>query len=171
MVIWVIGLSGSGKTTLASEVVNIIRNRGRKIIFLDGDEVRNLFGNDLGHELRDREKNAERICSLCAFFDKQNIDVICAILSMFPSSQEWCRRNLKNYFEVFIDTPIKTLISRDPKGIYQKFFMGKIKDVAGLDIDFPKPSKSDLVIENTETVEEFLNYAPLIADKICGEQH
>ena len=56
MVIWVIGLSGSGKTTLASEVVNIIRNRGRKIIFLDGDEVRNLFGNDLGHELRDREK-------------------------------------------------------------------------------------------------------------------
>ena len=90
---------------------------------------------------------------------------------MFPSSQEWCRRNLKSYFEVFIDTPIKTLISRDPKGIYQKFFMGKIKDVAGLDIDFPKPSKSDLVIENTETVEEFLNYAPLIADKICGEQH
>ena len=56
MVVWLIGLSGSGKTTLATEVVELIRQRGRKVILLDGDKVRDLFGNDLGHNLEDRKE-------------------------------------------------------------------------------------------------------------------
>ena len=71
MVVWLIGLSGSGKTTLATEVVEVIRQRGRKVILLDGDKVRDLFGNDLGHNLEDRKRNAKRIIDLCTFFDNQ----------------------------------------------------------------------------------------------------
>ena len=169
MVVWLIGLSGSGKTTLATEVVELIRQRGRKVILLDGDKVRDLFGNDLGHNLEDRKRNAKRIIDLCTFFDNQDIDVVCAVLSISLSSQDWCRNNFSQYFEVFIDVPIKTLIGRDPKNIYKDYYEGKSQNVVGLDIEFPKPINSDLVIENTKSLAAFLEHAPLIADLVCGD--
>ena len=47
MVIWIIGLSGAGKTTLANEVVAQVRREQRNVILIDGDMVRDVFGNDL----------------------------------------------------------------------------------------------------------------------------
>ena len=75
MVAWVIGLSGSGKTTLSEEIVDEVRKRGENVILLDGDRVRELFGNDVGHDLASRRTNAERICRICAFLDEQGIHV------------------------------------------------------------------------------------------------
>ena len=46
MVIWIIGLSGTGKTTLATQVVEQIRQMNHKVVLLDGDLIRDLFGND-----------------------------------------------------------------------------------------------------------------------------
>ena len=48
MVIWIIGLSGSGKTTLSQKVVAEARKRGRKVVLLDGDQVRDLSATTLG---------------------------------------------------------------------------------------------------------------------------
>ncbi len=58
MVAWVIGLSGSGKTTLSEEIVDEVRKRGKQVVLLDGDRVRELFGNDVGHDLASRRTNA-----------------------------------------------------------------------------------------------------------------
>jgi len=168
MVVWVIGLSGSGKTTLSEEIVDEARRRGRKVILLDGDRVRELFGNDLGHDIADRRANAERICRLCGFLDEQGIDVVCAILSLFPESRAWCRENLSAYYEIFIDAPLEQLIERDVKGIYSRYQRGEINDVAGLDLPFPRPESPDLLITNDGSRQVLLKHAEAIADKLCG---
>ena len=133
MVIWLIGLSGSGKTTLADKIVSDLREVDQTVVSLDGDILRELWGNDLGHDLESRRENAQRICRLCQFLDQQGLDVVCAILSIFPESREWCRQNLSSYYEVFIDAPLSQVMERDVKGIYSKYKNGEIKDVAGLD--------------------------------------
>jgi len=170
MVIWLIGLSGAGKSTLASEIVAGANKESANTILLDGDVIRETFGNDLGHSMADRLKNAERICQLGKFLDNQGFNVVVAILSLFPESREWNRKNIDNYYEVFIDTPIEILVERDSKGLYDKFSRGEIKEVAGMDINFPKPEKADLVIKNISSKESLLNYAGPIIKKLLDEK-
>jgi adenylyl-sulfate kinase len=166
MVIWLIGLSGAGKSTLANEIVAGVNRESNRTILLDGDVIRDIFGNDLGYSMEDRLKNAQRICQLGKFLDSQDLHVVTAILSLFPESREWNRNNIENYYEVFIDTPIENLIERDSKGLYAKFNRGEISEVAGMDIDFPKPTKADLVINNSRSEEELLSYAKPIIEKL-----
>jgi len=170
MVIWLIGLSGAGKSTLASEIVAGANRESNNTILLDGDVIREIFGNDLGYSMADRLKNAERICQLGKFLDGQGFNVVTAILSLFPESREWNRKNIENYYEVFIDTPIESLIERDSKGLYAKFNRGEIKEVAGMDIVFQKPEKADLVIKNISSKESLLKYAAPIIEKLIAEK-
>lgn len=165
MVVWIIGLSGAGKTTLAGKVVEELRNSVSNVVLIDGDEIREVFGNDLGHTLADRRRNADRICRLGKFLEDQGIHVVCAILSLFPESREWNRNNLRKYFEVFVDTPLDDLKQRDPKGLYARFEKGEISNVAGLDLFFPPPD-AHLVIRNSGSRDELLSHAPVIAGRV-----
>lgn len=170
MVTWIIGLSGSGKTTLAEQVLLELKKRGSHAVIVDGDVVRELWGDDLGHDLECRRKNAQRICRLCQFLDQQGLDVVCAILSIFPDSREWCRQNLSSYYEVFIDAPLNQVMERDVKGIYARYKRGEVKDVAGLDLEFPAPESPDLVINNSGTKYMLLNYSSHIVEAILKEK-
>jgi cytidine diphosphoramidate kinase len=166
MIVWIIGLSGAGKTTLANEIVAEVRRQTDNVVLIDGDKVREIFGNDLGHTMEDRRKNGARICQLGKFLDEQNINVVCAILSLFPEQRSWNRQNLKHYLEVFIDAPMTALEARDSKGLYRRFRSGEIRDVAGLDIEFPRPSNPDILIPNGASKEALLAFAKPIADRI-----
>ena len=168
MVVWIVGLSGAGKTTLANEVIAHVRHVQHNVVLIDGDMIREVFGNDLGHTMEDRRTNALRICQLGKLLDDQGINVVCAILSLFPETRSWNREYLKSYYEVFIDTPMQDLVQRDSKGIYRRFNSGKIHDVAGMDIEFPRPDNADLIINNTNSKEALLGYAKTIAEKIIG---
>lgn len=170
MVVWIIGLSGAGKTTLAEAVAARLREAGGSAVLIDGDRIRDLFDNDLGHTMDDRRKNGARICKLGKFLDEQNVHVVCAILSLFPEQREWNRKNLKDYLEVFIDAPLADLKARDSKGLYRRFETGEIRDVAGLDIEFPRPSRADIVIPNDTSREALLAHAGPIAERMLGNR-
>tara|TARA_Y100001978_G_scaffold62009_1_gene55706 strand:+ start:17 stop:520 length:504 start_codon:yes stop_codon:yes gene_type:complete len=164
MITWIIGISGSGKSTLSKDIVNKLRKKGKSVILLDGDDVRELYNNDLAHSIKDRKINADRICKLCKFFDEQHIDVVCAILSIFPESRKWNRENYNNYFEIFIDAPVSQCVERDSKGIYSKYYSGKIKNVAGLDLEFNKPSNPNLIIKNNKSLDYLLSFSDEIVE-------
>ena len=80
--------------------------------------------------------------------EEQNINVVCAILSLFPESREWNRNNYKKYFEIYIDVPVDQLKRRSFKGLYEKADCRTIKNVVGIDIQFSPPSSPDMVINN-----------------------
>tara|TARA_B110000444_G_C18841980_1_gene599510 strand:+ start:1264 stop:1773 length:510 start_codon:yes stop_codon:yes gene_type:complete len=166
MIIWIMGLSGSGKSTLANEVIKEVRKYQSNTLLIDGDEFRNIFNNDLGYTVDDRKKNASRISNFCKFCESQNISVVCAILSIFPEIRDLNKKNLLNYYEVFIDSPMEDLKQRDGKKLYENFSKNKIKNVVGLDINFHKPYDADLVIENNRSLENLLSHVQLISKKI-----
>ena len=171
MVIWIIGLSGSGKTTLANKVIadanKMSSVESKKSVLIDGDVIREVFNHDIGYSMQDRLTNAKRICQLGKFLDSKGVNVICAILSIFPETRKWNRENIEDYYEVFIDTPIETLVSRDSKGIYSKFKNGEITEVAGMDIDFPVPKFADLVINNNASIDDLLSHSDALVELLC----
>ena len=149
------GLSGSGKTTLAKIIYNKLNYK--KIIHIDGDDVRKIYNHDLGHSITGRKINAGRISRLVKLISDQNIDVVVSVLSNFPTWLKWNRENIKNYFEVYLKTNLVTLKKRKPN-----LYSGKIKNVVGLDIKFFEPKKANMIINNCKNLLEL----ELIAKKI-----
>ncbi len=158
MVIWIIGLAGAGKTTVGRAVFERLKARNPATVFLDGDHVRAIVG-DTGHSVAEREKNGWRICRLCHYLDRQGIDVVCCVLSLFHEQQAWNRENYSTYFEVFLDVPMEVLEARDQKGLYSGARAGTVCDVVGIDIPFEPPVRPDLVIPNGEARDDFSEVA------------
>ena len=161
MVLWLIGLSGAGKTSVGSLVAEKLRYDTKNLIYLDGDILRDVWGDKLGHDIEGRRKNAERISKLCQMLDKQNQNVVAAVLSIFPEWQEWNRKNLMNYRQVYLKVSREVLFKRDYKGFYAKALSGEMKNVVGVDIPFPEP-EADLIIQNDEPLTSFNDIAEIV---------
>ena len=144
MVVWIIGKSNAGKSNIGRLLAEKIKINKINTVFIDGDIFRNMMGNDLGHSVEDRYKNAKRIEEFCVYMDSQNINVIFALLSIFPEIQKQIREKVKDYFQVYLKVSDETLKLRDRRGIYDN-----TNNVVGVDITFPEPYKSDLIIENS----------------------
>lgn len=148
MVIWIIGLPGSGKTTLAKELQKLFPTA----IHIDGDDMREIWGEDIGYTINDRQKNSKRIQKLAALFEKQGFMVVVSIMSIFKEHREENRTLYEKYLEVFLDVDLDILKTR--RKIYQDAIDKKINNVVGVDIPYEKPNTYDILFkENLE-----LNY-------------
>ena len=61
MVLWIIGMSASGKTTLGKYIYDKLKPEHKNLIFIDGDMLREIMDNDLGHTLEDRFKKENNL--------------------------------------------------------------------------------------------------------------
>ena len=150
-VYWITGLSGAGKTTLAGKIVAQLRVSGEVVVFLDGDELRDVFGataaNAKNHGREGRLALAFQYAHLCRIIAGQGVTVVIATISLFREIHVWNRANLPGYFEVYLKVPVEELRRRDPKGIYRRFDAGELSDVAGLDLPIDEPESADWVRE------------------------
>ena len=166
MVIWIIGMSASGKTTIGKKLFETLENSSQKWVFLDGDTFRNILGEDLGHTIEDRRKNAYRISRLCEYFASQDINVLACVLSIFHDNQKYNKDNIKNYKEVYIDVEFDNLLKRDNKELYKKALNLEIKNVVGVDIEFEAPFAPDVIIDNNLHNPNYQNLAQQIIDEL-----
>jgi len=149
-VYWITGLSGAGKTTIACVLYQKLRQLKPNVVYLDGDTLRAVFGNDKGHSPEDRRSLALSYSRLCKMLAEQGIEVVCATISLFREVHEQNRQGIENYIEVSVDCELEELQRRDQKGLYSKAARGEIRNVMGVDLPYEKPESPDLIIDNTE---------------------
>lgn len=143
-VYWLTGLSGAGKTTIGRLWYETLRASGTPAVFLDGDELRQVFGGDLGFTEADRRKSAMRNARLCALLANQGLTVVCCTISMFDAVRDWNREHAPGYFEIYVKASMETLCRRDQKGLYST----GDGNVAGIHFEVEEPKTPDLVLEN-----------------------
>jgi adenylylsulfate kinase-like enzyme len=106
---WFTGQPGSGKTTLAqllkSKLENVNTNNyalsNKKIVILDGDEIRELFNNS-DYSKEGRMKNVEMVQNCCRFLVKNDIIVIVCMVSPFATQRSEIVKEL-NGCEIFVE--------------------------------------------------------------------
>ena len=155
MVVWYVGVSRAGKTTLSRQLYDKLKPSTPNLVLLDGDAIRAVFQDDTDHSVPGRAENARRISQLTKLLSDQGIHVIAAVLSILPEWQRCNRKNITDYCQIYVRASMDALMARDTNGLYRGAREGRIENVVGMDIPFPEPVESDLVIENSVIKDDF----------------
>lgn len=167
---WITGLSGAGKTTIGNRLYYELKKEQENVVFLDGDILKTIFDNSPGYSKEDRINRAYKYAKLCKSLTEQGLNVVCCTIAMFEEVRIYNRKNNRGYVEVFLDTPMETLLSRDQKGIYSDYMAGKTKNICGKDIEVEFPKNPDIVIVNDDSnnledsVMKILDYTVVMND-------
>ena len=144
-IIWLYGRPCSGKTTLSGSLAEVLKNEGKSVIILDGDDLRNGINNDLGYSLADRHENIRRVSEIAKILAKQGFLVVCSFVTPTRELRELvekinCDMNLSL---VFVQASLETCIKRDVKGHYLKAKMHNLADFTGISSPFEEPLPSE----------------------------
>lgn len=173
LTIWFTGLSGSGKSTVASALEQKLAANGFLCKVLDGDNIRTGLNSNLGFSAEDRTENIRRISEVCKLFDDTGIITIASFVSPTEDLRKIARDIIgeKDFFEVYMSTPLEECERRDVKGLYARARKGEVKNFTGISAPFDVPQNADISIDTTGlTPDEGANRIfERIADRISLE--
>ena len=150
--IWFTGISGSGKTTIASALEKSLFKQNKLTYFLDADNLRAGINKDLGFAQQDRVENIRRIAEIAKLMVDAGLIVIVAAISPYVRERQFAKSlfDKKEFFEVFVNTPLKVCLKRDPKGLYLKAKKDKNMNKTGLGTNYEKPRNPNLEIDTSK---------------------
>ncbi len=137
-VIWFTGYAKSGKKYIAKELVQLLKEKGLKVEYLDGHTIRELMP-EIGHSREEVNLHIKRVGFLAKKLEDQGVFVVASFLSPFRESREFVKSLCNNFIEVYVSTSLDECIRRDDSGIYEKAKAGKVKNLPGIDIEYEKP--------------------------------
>jgi bifunctional enzyme CysN/CysC len=149
--LWFTGISAAGKSTIANLVEKKLHALGRHTYLLDGDNVRHGLNKDLGFTDADRVENIRRVAEVARLMVDSGLIVLASFISPFRAERRMARALLEDgeFFEVFVDTPIRIAERRDPKGLYKKARRGDLKNFTGIDSPYEIPDDPEIRIDTT----------------------
>jgi adenylylsulfate kinase len=145
-IIWLYGRPCSGKTTLSGSIAEVLKSKGKSVVILDGDDLRNGINSDLGYSLNDRHENIRRVSELAKILAKQDYWVICSFVTPTRELRELVRQinSESNLIMINIQASLEVCMNRDVKGHYLKARTNNLSDFTGISSPFEEP----LTIEN-----------------------
>ena len=120
------------------------------------------LNKDLGFSPEDRKENIRRISEVAKLFADSGTIIMTAFISPYREDRDSARDVIgRDYVEVFVNTPIKECIKRDPKGLYKKAIAGEIKGFTGIDAPYEEPLSPEICLSNlsiSDSVEILIDY-------------
>jgi len=152
VLVWLTGLPSSGKSTIAYTVEHALVARGHLAYMLDGDNIRHGLNKNLGFSTEDRTENIRRIGEVGKLFADTGIVTLASFVSPYREDRDAVRQLMgaDDFFEIFVDTPLKLCEERDPKGLYKKARAGEIPNFTGISDPYEAPENAELVIKTAD---------------------
>ena len=155
------GFSGSGKSALSNLLHTKIEKKIGNTIVLSGDNFRKVL-NLNKYKKNDRIKNSHLFSKLINLLSEKNINVIFSIVGLNKEIRSIYKKNIKNFFLIFIDSDIKKIIKLKKK----KHVYNQKKNIVGLDIKAEYPRNADYTIKNDLTK----NFSNLVKNFIKSKE-
>jgi len=155
---WFTGLPGAGKTTIARELETRLREQGRTVLWLDGDELRRGLCRDLGFSAADRAENVRRAGEVACLTAEAGVVAVVSLISPYAADRHAVRaRHTEHgvpFVEVFVSTPAEVCERRDPKGLWAKARAGELKDFTGVDDPYETPEAPEATVGPWQTPQD-----------------
>ena len=149
--VWLTGLSGSGKSTIGRIAAGELRDRGRRVEVLDGDDVRQNLCAGLGFSRQDRDINVRRIAWVSNLLSRNGVVTFVAAVSPFRAARDQARAMMgERFVEVYVSASVDECERRDVKGLYEKARAGKIAGFTGVSDPYEEPRSPELLIDTEQ---------------------
>lgn len=171
MVAWLTGISGSGKSTLAGLLSARLREGGLQHEWLDGDSVRRELAGGLGFSPEERSLQCRRLAYLAGLLAQHGVTVVVSAISPFRADRRTAREKLERFgfLEVYVNAPLGTCETRDPKGIYALARCGKINNLTGIAGVYEPPDSPEVECRtDMESAEQSLDRIWLAASNLLA---
>ena len=157
--VWLTGLPSAGKTTIARALAVRLRDDGRRVEVLDGDELRTHLTADLGFSRADRDTNVRRVGFVARLLARNGVIVLVPVIAPYASTRAQVRAahdaDGTAFVEVHVATPLAVCVERDVKGLYAKQRAGEVTGLTGVDDPYEAPTSPELRLDTRGfTVEE-----------------
>lgn len=149
-VLWFTGFSQSGKSTIADRLYEILEDKGIRTELLDGDVVRESLTKDLGFSKEDRDANIQRVGFVAKLLARNHVAVIASFISPYKIQRDGVRMKVKNFIEVYVNTPLEVCERWDQKGFYAKARAGEIGDFTGISAPYEAPESPEIELRPAE---------------------
>jgi adenylyl-sulfate kinase len=121
---------------------------------LDGDEIRNGLCRDLGFSKKDRDENVRRLAFVAKLLNRHGVIAIVAAISPYRDARQKAREVCGGFVEVFVDCSLKTLVERDPKGLYLRAMAGELEHFTGVSDPYEPPEAPEIHIRSDSQTQE-----------------
>jgi len=161
--LWMTGCSGAGKTTIATKLEDrLVKEYGKHVYRLDGDNLRTGLNRDLGFSESDRAESVRRTGELATLFSDAGVITLVGLISPYRKDRDAVRqRHLDQgipFYEIFLDVPVDELKKRDPKGQYARVESGELKHFTCIDDPYEEPLHPEVTLKTHELeIEESAN--------------
>lgn len=141
--VWLTGLSGSGKSAIAKALLAQLHARGLRPAVLESDVLRAQITPAASYDEKERDLFYATLAHLGTFLVARKVPVIFDATANRRAYRDAARREIANFIEVFVDTPLEVCKARDPKGLYRG---GRTSTLPGVQAPYEPPLKPELVV-------------------------
>ena len=163
--LYLIGTSGSGKTTLGTKINDYLKGqRGSKVQFIDGDDIRAKFGGMFGYTKEERMKCNQATRTVAEYLLENDISVILTGVVAYEEMRNQIRQQFGDkYIQCYVKCSLEECMRRDPKGYYKKYKEGHMSNLNGANDTYETPLNNEIVVDTEklsieESVETILDY-------------
>jgi len=146
--VWLTGLPASGKTTIGDAVGVRLQDAGYATYRLDGDVLRRGLSSDLGFDEASRHESIRRAAHVACMLAETGVVVVASLISPYAEGRARARdihaQVGVGFIEVFVDTPLRECMRRDPRGLYARARAGQVTGVTGIDDPYEVPEDPDV---------------------------
>jgi adenylylsulfate kinase len=148
-------LPASGKSTLVAALRSQLTSLGIDVAVLESDVLRHVFTPDAAYQAADRDLFYKQFAYVGALLTEHGVPVIFDATANLRRYRDEARRQMPQFFEVFVDCALATCMDRDPKGIYRKAREGGAGAVPGVQAVYEPPLAPEATVQSgQEPVED-----------------
>ncbi len=153
--LWMTGCSGAGKTTIATALEDrLIKEYGKHVYRLDGDNLRTGLNRDLSFSEADRAESVRRTGEIATLFADAGVITLVGLISPYREDRDAARKRHEDqgipFYEIFLDVPVDELKKRDPKGQYARVESGELKHFTCIDDPYEEPLSPEITLKTHE---------------------